>query len=75
MLTKTSAYVKSYDGQTKWRNFLIEDDDFWDKVSADVKKEPVYNKEFLETKKKSHSDEVTDFYDKKVLRYTLIIFV
>ena len=75
MLTKTSAYVKSYDGQTKWMYFLIEDDDFWDKVSADVKKEPIYNKEFLETKKKSHSDEVTDFYDKKVLRYTLIIFV
>ena len=27
MLTKTSAYVKSYDGQTKWMYFLIEDDD------------------------------------------------
>ena len=77
MLPKTSAYVKSYDGQTKWMYFLIEDDDLlekyntiWDKVSADIKKEldsePVYNKEYLRTKIKSHGDEVTDFYDKKI---------
>ena len=55
---------------------LIEDDDLlekynaiWDKVSADIKKEfdrvPVYNKNYLKTKIKSHGDEVTDFYDKK----------
>ena len=25
MLPKTSAYLKSYDGQTKWMYFLIED--------------------------------------------------
>ena len=25
MLPKTSAYVKSYDGQTKWMYFFIED--------------------------------------------------
>ena len=44
MLPKTSAYVKSYDEQTKWMYFLIEDDDLlekyitiWDKVSPDVK--------------------------------------
>ena len=59
MLPKTSAYVKSYDGQTKCMYFLIEDADLWekynticDKVSADTKKivsEPVYNKEFLKT--------------------------
>ena len=59
--------------------FLIEDDNLlekyntiWDKVSANIKKEfdsePVYNKEFLKTKIKSHGDEVTDFYDKKILR-------
>ena len=76
MLPKTSAYVKSYDGQTKWMYFLIEDDDLlrkyntiWDKVSADIKKgsdsEPVYNKEFLKTKIKSHGNEVTYFYDFK----------
>ena len=42
----------------------------WDKVSADIKKEfdsePVYNKNYLKTKIKSHGDEVTDFYDKKI---------
>ena len=27
MFSKTSAYVKRYDGQTKWMYFLIEDDD------------------------------------------------
>ena len=76
MLPKTSAYVKSYDGQTKWMYFLIEDEDLLEKyntishkVSADIKKdficEPVYNKEFLKTKIKSHGDELADFYDKK----------
>ena len=53
-LPKTSAYVKSYDKQTKWMYFLIEDDELsekystiWDKVSVDIKKEsvsePVYD--------------------------------
>ena len=32
MLPKTSAYVKSYDGQTKWMQFLIEDDDLLEKT-------------------------------------------
>ena len=27
MFPKTSTYVKSYDGQTTWMYFLIEDDD------------------------------------------------
>ena len=42
ILPKTSAYVKSYDGQTKWMYFLIENEDFskkyntlCDKVSAE----------------------------------------
>ena len=59
-------------------HFLIEDDDLlkkyntiWDKVSADMKNEfdsdPVYNKNYLKTRIKSHGDEVTDFYDKKSL--------
>ena len=72
MLPKTSAYVKRYYGQTKWMYFLIEDDDLlekyntiWDKVSAHIKKEfdskPVYNKNYLKTKIKSHGDKVTDF--------------
>ena len=77
MLSKTSAYVKSYDQQTKWMYFLIEDDDLlekysaiWEKVSADIKNkfdsEPVYNKIFLKTIIKSHGGEVTDFYDEKI---------
>ena len=56
---------------------MIEDDDLLekyntisDKVSADIKKEfdsePVYNKNFLKTKIKSHGGEVTDCYDKKI---------
>ena len=59
--------------------FLIEDDDLlkehntvWGKVSADSKKEfdskPVYNKEFLKTKIKSHGDEVKDYYDKAIAK-------
>ena len=57
--------------------FFIEDDyllekynTIWDKVSTDIKKEfdsaPVYNKEFLKAKIKSHGDEVTDFYKKEI---------
>ena len=45
MLPKISAYVKSYNGKTKWMCFLIEDDDLlekynaiWDKFIADIKK-------------------------------------
>ena len=77
MLPKTSTYVKHYDGQTKCMHFLIEDvhllgkyNTIWDKISADIKREfesePVYNTNFLKTKIKSHVDEVTNFYDKKI---------
>ena len=77
ILPKTRTYVKNYDRQTKWVYSFIEDDDLlkkynaiWNKVSADIAKEfdskPVYNKEFLKAKIKSHGNEVTDFYDKKV---------
>ena len=42
----------------------------WDKVSTDTKKEfdsePLYDKEFLKTKIKSHGNEVTDFMIKKI---------
>ena len=78
MLPKTSPNVKSYDEQTEWMYFLIEDDDLlekyvsiWDNVSADIKKEfdsePVNNKNYLKIKIKSHGDEVTDLYDTKFL--------
>ena len=50
MLPKVKTYVKSYDGQTKWMYFLIEDDDLlekyntlWGKVSADIKKKLIPN--------------------------------
>ena len=77
MLPKISAYVKSYNGQTKKMYFLIENDTLlekyntiWDKISADIRKEfdsePIYNKEYLKTKMKSHGDELTDFYDKQI---------
>ena len=56
MLLKTSAYVKGYDGQTKWMYCFKEDDDllkknknFWDKVSADIKNNLIAN---LSTTKK-----------------------
>ena len=67
--------------------FLIEDDELlekyntiWEKVSVNIKKEfdnePVYNKELLKTKIKSHGDEVTDFYNKiKFQGWILIILV
>ena len=75
MLPRTSTYVKSYDGLTKWIYFLIEDyylldkyNTIWHKVSTDIKKEfdsqPVYNEKFLKTKIKSRSNKVTDLYDK-----------
>ena len=45
MLSKTSAYVRNYDGQTKWMYILIEDDELLekynttgDKVSANIKR-------------------------------------
>ena len=45
---------------------------FGRKFSADMKKEfdseLVYNKKFLKTKIKFHSDKVTDFYDKENLK-------
>ena len=40
MLPKTSIYVKSYDGQTKWMYVLIKVDRYntiWNKVIADMK--------------------------------------
>ena len=72
-----SAYVKSYDGQTKWMYFLIEDYDLfknyntiWDKVSVDIKyefdSEPIYNKKKLKTKIKFYGDEAADFHDKEM---------
>ena len=83
MLPKTNDNVKSYDGLTKWMYFLTEDDNLlekynsiWDKVSADIKRNLIVslstNEEFLTIKIKSYGDEVTDFYDTKIIRWTLM---
>ena len=77
MLPKTTAYLKSYDGQTLWMYFFIEDDDLLEKhntilhkVSVYIKKEfdsrPVYDQNYLKTKIKYHDTEVTDFCNKKI---------
>ena len=34
MLPKTSGYVKSYEGQTKWMHFLIEDGHLLEKCNT-----------------------------------------
>ena len=34
MLPKTSTFVKSYDRETNWMYFLIEDDDFLEKYNT-----------------------------------------
>ena len=76
ILPKTSVHVKSFNGQTKFMYFLIEDDDLLDKynpvsekVSSDIKKEfdsePDCDNFFMETKRKSCSDEATNFRTKE----------
>ena len=77
MLPKTSANVRTYDGQTKWMYFLIENNDFlekystiWDNIGSDIKIEfdskPVHNKNVLKTKIESQGDQITSFHDKKI---------
>ena len=70
MLPKTSTYLKSYDGQTKWMYFFWLKMMTWDKVSTDIIKdfasEPAYNKNILKIKVKSHDNEVKDFYNKEI---------
>ena len=69
MLPKTSACLKSYDRQTKWMHFLIEDDDLLEKVNTILDKvsakefesELVCDTNYLKTKIKSYGDGVTDF--------------
>ena len=75
MLSQTSTYVRSYDDQTKWIYFFIEDNDllekcntFLYKVITNIKKEfdsrSVYNKKSLKTKIKSYGDKTANFHDK-----------
>ena len=72
MLPITSAYVKSYDGQTKWMYFLIEDDDLlekyntiWDRVSVGIKKELDSKTVYNNTKITFYIDEAREFHDKE----------
>ena len=83
ILPKTNAYVKGYDGQTRWMGFLIEVDDIlekhnsvWNKASADINKQIWWRAclqlKIFENQIKSNGDKAIDFYDKKkFLRWTL----
>ena len=65
-------------GQTKWVYFLIEDDDLLGKlllfgiksaliyIKKEFDSEPIYNKNYLKTKVKSHGYEATDFYNNQI---------
>ena len=86
MLNKTSAYIKSYDRQSKWMYFLTEDDGLlekyntiWDKFSADIKKNLVASLSIIIIIWKSKLNPMTMklqiFMIKKFLSQTLIILV
>ena len=57
-------------------DWLIEDNDLlekyntnWDKISADIQKidsKPIYCKECIKTRIRSHGDGVTDFYHERI---------
>ena len=79
MFPKTSPYLKSYNSQTKWTDFLIEKNDLlekyntiWDKVSADIKKEldseSVYDKKILKIKIKFEVNEVINFLENEITK-------
>ena len=83
MLPKAKAYVKSYDGQTKWMYFLIEDDNLlekyntiWDKVSAALKKNLIASLSIKVFWKKSLMVmKLSIFTVKKFLRKSLLTLV
>ena len=43
-------------------------------IKTEFNSEPVYNKEFLKTRIKSHGDEVKDYYDKAIPKRICFIF-
>ena len=76
-----TVYVKIYDDETKWMYFLIEDGELFkrynrigNKVRSIVllKNNLIENqstiKIILKAKTKSFGDEVTDFYDKEMVK-------
>ena len=79
-----SAYAISYDGQSKWMYFLIEDDVLlekynWVKSVVTSKKNLITSLSkinfFLKTKIKSHGDKVTDFYNKIIPNYICVAVI
>ena len=79
-----SAYVISYDGQSKWMYFLTEDDVLLEKYNgaksvATSKKNLITSLSiinfFLKTKIKSHGDKVTDFYNKIIPNYICVAVI
>ena len=76
MLPKTSAFVKTFDGKTKWMYWQL---DIWIKVSNNIKKnltaKPSTSKN-LKTKKGYYGSKATNFHSKKkYLKHALCIFV
>ena len=76
MFPKTSAYAKGYDGETKWMNVCIKDNDLlkkhnniWNNVSNGIKKNLIANtftiKKVLKTKMNSHGNKATNFHMRK----------
>ena len=61
MLSKTSAYLKSYDGETKWIYFLNKDDEWFEKYD-DIEKE----RDCKTNHRESYGGEATDFQDIKM---------
>ena len=77
MLSKLSAYTKSYDGQTKWMNFLIKDDelykkhnDIWNKLVIVSKKNLTWSpskiKKSYKTEIKCYGDDTAGFHARKL---------
>ena len=79
MLPKARAYVKSYDGQTKWMYFLIEDDNLLEKyktIWADLKKNLIASLSIkVFCKKNLMVMKLSIFKVKKFLRKSLLTLV
>ena len=72
---KVRAYVKYYDGKTKWAFFLFEDDEIlkewnniWDKFRNDMKKKLMVNTSTIKNRENQNknNDEVTNFHDEEM---------
>ena len=75
MFPKVRAYVKYYDGKTKWVCFLFEDDEIlkewnniWDEVRNDMKKQLMVNTSTIKNRENQNkkNNEVTNFHDEEM---------